>query len=272
MRSSQPLYDALAPGYEAHFEVPHRRAYDQLAWERVSTMLPASGPIVDAGCGVGRWARRLLGLGYEVIGVEQAPGMLAELRRRQLGAGFTLVSGSLETVDLAAGAAGMVVAMGSVQYAADPERAIARFAGWVRPGGVVAVLADSLVGLVLELLRAGRQEEALDRLASRRGVWAESGHEADLHLLDRARLETAFRDAGLEQVSVEGLLVSAAPLGRAGLTDRLLADWEGHLELERRLLAHPVLADVSKQLLAAGRRPGAGSGAARPRPAPPARR
>jgi len=63
MRSSQALYSALAPSYAEHFEVPHRRAYDTLAWERVQQILPQRGPIVDAGCGVGRWVGRLLGLG-----------------------------------------------------------------------------------------------------------------------------------------------------------------------------------------------------------------
>ena len=33
VRPSAPLYDALAADYDAHFAVPHRRAYDELAWE-----------------------------------------------------------------------------------------------------------------------------------------------------------------------------------------------------------------------------------------------
>ncbi|MEU8614719.1 hypothetical protein AB0C29_42705, partial [Actinoplanes sp. NPDC048791] len=60
MRPSRPLYDALADGYEEHFAVPHRRAYDDLAWEQTAALLPQPpARIVDAGCGVGRWARRL---------------------------------------------------------------------------------------------------------------------------------------------------------------------------------------------------------------------
>lgn len=271
LRPSQPLYDALAADYEAHFAVPHRRAYDDLAWERVTTLLPEQGPIVDAGCGVGRWARRLLGLGYQVIGVEQAPGMIAELRRRPPGPGFTVVEGSMAEVILPA-TAGLVLAMGSLQYTDDPEQTVRHLAGWLRPGGVLAVLVDSLVGLVLELLRDGRDDEALERLTSRQGVWAQAGQEADLHLLDRARLKAAFLAAGLREVSAEGLLVTAVPLGRAGLTARLREDAGAHLALERRLRAEPLLADVGKQLLVTGRRPPADNGAARPlpdRPAPP---
>jgi SAM-dependent methyltransferase len=254
LRPSAPLYDLLAPEYDEHFAVPHRRAYDDLAWERIVALLPADGVVVDAGCGIGRWARRLTALGHAVTGIEQSPGMLAELRRRPPGPGFTLVEGSMDEVDLPPDA-GMVLAMGSLQYTRSPEDTIGRLAGWLRPGGVLAVLVDSLVALVLELLREGREEEALRRLATRRGVWRLDGREADLHLLDRARLEAAFAAAGLADIRVEGLLGTASALGRDGLTARLAGDREGLLELERRLGDEPVMADVGKQLLATGRRP-----------------
>lgn len=255
LRPSQPLYDALAPAYEEHFTAPHRAAYDELAWERVASLLPAPpATVVDAGCGVGRWARRLLALGYRVTGIEQSPGMISELSRRPPGAGFTLVRGSMDAVSLPADAA-LVLAMGSLQYTADPAATVAHLAGWLRPGGVLAVLADSLVGLVLELLRDGRTEEALDRLARRRGVWRHNGHEADLHLLDRAALAAAFRAAGLVDVQASGLLVTAAVHDRPTLTRLLTADRDAHLALERRLAADPVLADAGKQLLVTGERP-----------------
>lgn len=255
MRSSQELYSALAPTYTEHFEAPHRRAYDTLAWERVRQLLPEQGPIVDAGCGVGRWVGRLTELGYQVIGIEQAPGMIAELRRAGHGPGFTLIEGSMETAQLPEAEAGLVLALGSLQYAADPEATVRRFARWVRPGGQVAVLVDSLVALVVELLREGRPAEAAQRLRTRVGCWTVDGHEAEMHLMDRARLTAAFQAAGLHEVEVTGLLAAAVPLGRERLAEELARDWDGQLALERELSAHPVLADIGKQLMAVGRRP-----------------
>jgi len=254
LRSSRSLYDAIAPEYEQHFTVRHRRAYDDLAWERVTALLPPPpGRIVDAGCGVGRWARRFLSLGYEVTGVEQSPGMITALG--DPGPAFTLVAASMTDADLPPEAA-MVVAMGSLQYTPDPEATIARLAGWLRPGGVLAILADSLAGLVLELLRDGRTDEALDRLTTRRGVYRQHGHAADLHLLDRARTEAAFAAAGLTELRSHGLLVSAATLGREVLSRRLTADRDAQMAVERRLADDPLLADTGKQLLVTGRRPG----------------
>ncbi len=254
MLSSQELYSALAPGYAEHFEAPHRLAYDTLAWERVRALLPARGPVVDAGCGVGRWVGRLTSLGYDVIGIEQAPGMIAELRRAALGPRFTLVESPMETAQLPDGSAGMVIAMGSLQYAPDPAAVIGRFARWVRPGGTVAVLVDSLVGLVIELLAAGKDGEAVQRLRTPVGTWTQGPHRAQMHLLDAGRLRAALTAAGLAEVEVSGLLTTAAPLGRAALAQRLAEDFDGQLDTERELARHPVLADIGKQLLGTGRR------------------
>lgn len=255
MRSSIPLFDALAADYEAHFDVPHRRAYDQLAWELVQPLLPPPGDlIVDAGCGVGRWASRLVKLGYEVVGIDHAPTMAASARVRML-PGFRVIEQSIEQVELAPGEAGAVLALGSLQYTRDPAAAVERLAAWVRPGGAVCVLVDSLGALAVELLRSGREEEAQRRLETRIGVWTQGEQTAEHHLLDRAALEAAFRGAGLVDVACHGLLVGASIFGRDRLTDRLRADWDGQLSLERRLAQQSVLADFGKQLLAHARRP-----------------
>ena len=151
--------------------------------------------------------------------------------------------------------AAAVVAMGSLQYTPEPVAMVAEMATWLRPGGVLAVLVDSRVGLALELIGADRGDEALLRLATARGVWRAEGQEADLHLLDAATLTAALAEAGLVEVRAAGLLVSAGPLGRSELIRRAEADYETMLALERRLADFPELADAGKQLLVTGRRP-----------------
>src|SRR5260370_29107297 len=195
MQSSQRLYTALAPRYREHFESRHRRPYDALAWDQVRHFPPDRGPIVDVGCGVGRWVEPLLALGYEVIGIEPAPGMIAELRRADHGHAFRLIGEPMESVQLPEGSAGMVLALGSLQYSADPEAMVRRFASWVRPGGPVMVLVDSLVALVIELLRDEKYEEAMQRLRTRIGVWVVEDQSAEMHLMDRERLRRAFYGA-----------------------------------------------------------------------------
>ncbi len=256
MRTSIPLYDALAATYDDHFSAPHRRAYDDLCWEHVERLLPsASGLIVDAGCGVGRWASRLVSMGHRVIGIEQAPEMIKRARARGLGPRFVVLEGSMEEVEPCQGEADLVLAMGSLQYTLEPGAALARFASWLRPGGRAVVLVDSLLALVLELWAAGRDDEAELRLRSRRGVWKQEGLSADLHLLDAGRLRCLLLEAGLAEVEVAGVLVGATAHGREGLRRRLESNYDGQLALERIGMAESLLADSGKQLLGTGRRP-----------------
>jgi len=256
--ASAALYDALAPTYDQHFAVAHRNAYDDLAWELVQPLLPdPPGRIVDVGCGVGRWARRLVDMGHAVVGIEPAPAMAAVARERLTSACFELVEQLMEDACLAPRQADLVLAMGSLQYSEEPEQVLRRLAQWVRPGGAVAVLVDSLVALVLELLAAGKVDEALARLETRQGTWIQHGLRADCHLFDSARLRRAFEGAGLVDVEVRGLLVSWSGFGREGMLDRLDRDRARQMALERRLMGDRAVADLAKQLYASGRVPAA---------------
>jgi SAM-dependent methyltransferase len=258
LRSSAALYDSLAPSYDDHYTVPHRRAYDDLAWGFCTAALPPPpAVVVDLGCGVGRWAERLLSRGYAVVGIEPSPGMAEHAAARLSGwddSGFTLLRAPVEEIDLAPGSVDAVLAIGSLQYTDDPAATLRRAAHWLRPGGTLCVLVDSLQALVLELLAAGRHAEALERLTSRRGTWRVNGAEADLHLFDQAALRSAVVNAGLDVVQVAGLLVGASAHGRAGLNQRLVADFDGALAAERALAGVPAVADLGKQLLMVGRR------------------
>jgi hypothetical protein len=88
-----------------------------------------------------------------------------------------------------------------------------RLGQWTRPGGWFVVVVDSLIALVLELLAAGKEDEALLRLETRRGTWVQGDRQADYHLFDRDRLQRAFEDAGLVDIGVRGLLVGWSALG-----------------------------------------------------------
>ena len=258
MRSSVPLYDRLAPSYDEHFAAPHRSLYDRLAWDLVMDRLPApvdAMPVVDAGCGVGRWAETLVEVGHRVVGIEQAPEMAAGARARNLGPGFRLVEDSMESADLPAGEALGVLAMVSLQYTADPVAQLSRFATWTIPGGLVAVLVDGRAALAVELGRDGKVDEAEERVRTRRGIWQMDGCAADLHLFDARGLRDAMATAGLVGVVVHGLLCGWTIKGRERFFADLADDpvtWEAR---EAEWARDAGLADLGKQLLAIGRVP-----------------
>jgi ubiquinone/menaquinone biosynthesis C-methylase UbiE len=254
--SSIPFYDALATRYDALFDAPHRRAYDDLAWEVTRSLLPERpGVVIDAGCGTGRWIERIVELSHRVIGIEPAPAMAAVARARANGCGrFTVIESRMEDVDLPDASADAVLALGSLQYTRDPDTMLVRLARWARPGGRVVVLVDSLIALIAELVAAGKHDEALQRLETRVARWVLGDRDVQYHLLDRDRLQRMAERAPLTDVRIQGLLVGATILGRVGLCEALSRDAGAQIALERRLADVTGLADAGKQLLLVGRR------------------
>ena len=253
-RESDTLFDGLAAHYDEHFAVPHRRAYDLLAWELTVEQLPAVGArVLDVGCGTGRWAGELVDRGYQLTGIEPAPAMAARAADRV--PAMRLLATSVETADLTAGSFDLALAMGSLQYCDDPTAAFTRIHDWLAPGGVFCVLVDSRLALGLELLRADRAEEAQRRLDTAQGCWVVGSTSASMHLFDRSSLQNALHEAGFDSIAVHGLLIGASIWGRAELSRRLDSSWTEQLRLERELARRAELTDLGKQLFAVARRP-----------------
>ena len=212
------------------------------------------------GCGTARWSADLLAAGYRVTGLEPASRMAERASERLHGdPDFALVTKRVEDAMLPDGFADAVLAMGSLQYTADPAASVARIARWLKPGGVACVLVDSKTALVLELLRAGRSAEAAQRERTGVGVWTEAGHAADLHLLTAADVRRYCIDAGLQLLGTHGLLVGASVVGRAELKVRLDEDFDRQLDEEREWAGRPEFADFGKQILVVARAPSNGS-------------
>ena len=181
--------------------------------------------------------------------------MIEILRARKLGAAFTLIESSMEGAKVPRASADLVLALGSVQYATDPAAMIRRFASWTRPGGTVCVYVDSLVSLVLELLRHDKQSEAMERLQTRRGRFRQGDRTASLYLYDRQTLDAHFVAAGLVDVRCHGLAVSASAVDRAGCGEAMADDEDSAMALERLLSADPAMADAGLHILAIGHKP-----------------
>jgi len=249
------LFNSLADKYEEHFSVPHRKMYDDIAWEYVCTLLPAKPSlIVDSGCGIGRWASRFIKMGHRVIGIEQAPKMIEKVKSRNLGKSFSLIEGSMEKVQIEAGTADLVFAMGSLQYTEDPGEMIKRFSQWTRVDGYVCILVDSQVGLAIELLVAGKFEESLKGLDKQMGKWTQQGLSADLHHLDSKTLTAYFEKADLTEIQTRGLLVSFNAFGKERFFSELNERYDGIYDLERKLFKKAALADSGKHILVSGQK------------------
>lgn len=99
--------------------------------------LPAdAGPVLDLGCGAGRWTRTLVeqvGLA-RVIGLDLSVTMI-ELIRQAL-PGLCVVRGTALELPFAAGSLGAVNCSNALQLLPDPRAVLAEVGRCLRPGGV----------------------------------------------------------------------------------------------------------------------------------------
>ncbi len=257
MRSSIPLYDA--PGRRLRRALrrcrtagPTTSCRGTMVIEHLGPPVPGR-PVVDAGCGVGRWAAAAGRTAVTRSSASSSPrACWPAARARGLGDGFTLRRG----LDGGRGRPpGLRAAGGPGDGLAAVHRGPGRDARrgsrtWTAPGASVAVLVDSLGRLVAGArpcrpTRRGRGTRVdTARASGRRGP---GGRPPPVRRATRWRRR--MESAGLVDVEVRGLLC-----GLDGVRPRRLPRGPGRapaaaLEREAAVVHGPGLADLGKQLL-----------------------
>ena len=130
-------YAAWAPVYD---EMPNAliRAEQPLVDQALAEV--RAGRALDAACGIGRHAARLVASGHRTVGVDRSAAMLAIARRKVPQADFRV--GDLTRLPLEDGSVDVAVCALALTHLPDPEPAIAELARVVRPDGTI-VLADA---------------------------------------------------------------------------------------------------------------------------------
>jgi ubiquinone/menaquinone biosynthesis C-methylase UbiE len=140
---------------------------------RVCTMLGGrSGRVLDVGCGPGLMTDALLERDWEVWGLDCLEPSLACAKASADAAGWAgrvhYVAGDAETLPFPPGAFDAVIAMGVLEYLADPPAFVGETARVLRPGGLLVIAVPSRIapyhlaqcvldGVVAPLYRAARR-------------------------------------------------------------------------------------------------------------------
>src|SRR5215469_10065415 len=133
-----------APGFDAGFGHSIRTAAERAAWDRILDLaLEGRGPLeaLDAGCGTGFLSFELAARGHRVTGVDFAPAMLAEARRkaaeRTVSVGFE--EGDAEHLPFPPASFDLAISRHVLWTLPHPEAAIDEWIRVLRPGGRLVV-------------------------------------------------------------------------------------------------------------------------------------
>jgi len=223
-----------------------------VAWRRlVAAMLgdPAHAGVprlrvLDVGTGTGVLAMLAAGLGHEVVGLDLSEGMLAQARRKAIGAGLDVSfrKGDAEALPDDLGSFDAVVSRQLLWTLPDPVRALVGWRAVVRPGGLIA-LVDMVhrprawpLGTATRIIRSWQRRRTHEAPHAAGHAYPDAAYDR-LPLgrqVDTAAVERCLRAAGLERVRIRSLAeVDRVERRHLGRLDRLADDWRRYLATAR---------------------------------------
>jgi SAM-dependent methyltransferase len=127
-------WDRRAPGFDTDFGHSIRTAGERAAWDRIlDLVVPARGKLdaLDVGCGTGFLTFELAARGHRVTGIDFAPAMIAEARRKaaERSVAVRLEEGDAEQLQFAAARFDLVISRHLLWTLPHPEAAIDE---WIR--------------------------------------------------------------------------------------------------------------------------------------------
>jgi ubiquinone/menaquinone biosynthesis C-methylase UbiE len=142
-------WDRRASHFDEDFGHSIRTAAERAAWDRIlDLVLTGRGQLdaLDAGCGTGFLSFELAARGHRVTGVDFAPAMVAEARRKAaaLGVPIRLEEADAEQLPFAPGSFDLVISRHVLWTLPHPEAAIEEWIRVLRPGGRLVVVDSQL--------------------------------------------------------------------------------------------------------------------------------
>lgn len=148
-------WNRRAPGFDADFGHSIATPAERDAWDRIlDLILEGRGPLdaLDIGCGTGFLSLELAERSHRVTGVDFAPAMLAEARRKAAERGFAIRfdEADAEQLPFVAGSFDLAVCRHLLWTLPHPEAALDEWIRVLRPGGRLAVIDSQFDASVLQ--------------------------------------------------------------------------------------------------------------------------
>jgi SAM-dependent methyltransferase len=240
-KAPNPVADVDAyKAYLSRYYDSHRKSYDSsytgagryrsnyfrlnIVMDLLTRMAPRPARVVEPGCGNGRVVAALQLAGFECVGFDNSPGMLAEARQLLTEQGLdqaSVIAGDIYDIPLTAASWDAIVCIGVIQNLPNHAAIFQQFRRLLKPGGrlIVSVSNDlfSLMSLNMHTVRfhealyrdIGVPEPVRNEVLQRLAGWLDVEH---VPTIDRAMADAEIAKEGQSIPSYNALNV--APLFR----------------------------------------------------------
>jgi len=268
--ASRKFHDRVASRYDSIYDDDFWEFHDRLTWNHLKPHLPKAltAPVLDLGCGTGKWGLKLLKAGYPTTFSDLANNMLGEVRDKlalwaaQPDLAAKAARGTVQqadAVDLACFPSEhfeLVTAMGDVvSICSDPARCLAEIRRVLKPGGVAVFTVDNYLAALDHFADSGSLEDLAIFIKTGKTHWLTKSKDEQftVRMFKPREIEALVESRGMEVLSQIGKTVIPARKNRRffekeGAIDTLV-------DLEMRLWKDPTSAARASHLQLAVRRP-----------------
>ena len=222
-------HDRVARRYDAIYDDDYWRFHDALTWDYIKPHLPRdqSSPVMDAGCGTGKWAIRLLESGYRVTCVDIAGAMVEAARRKieQIQKADRSEFAQADICDLSALPEkhfGLILAMGDpVGCASSPPLALKQLRKRLTDDGILIFTIDNRWAALDYYTQRGNADELSRFVADGKTHWLtrDRDEQFEIHTYSPDQITRLLERAGFEVVEIIGKTVLDVRGGRGRLDD-----------------------------------------------------
>ena len=267
--ASQRYHDRVARQYDEMYDDAFWEFHDRVTWNHLKQFLPKTmAPVLDLGCGTGKWGLKLLKMGYPTTFVDHSELMLVEVREKlatwaaqpdlaaKVAKATVLQADAIDLAALPREHFGLVVAMGDVvSICSDPAKCIGQVAAALQPGGVFVFTVDNALAAIDHFVETGNVAALAGFVKTGQTHWLTSSKEEqfEVRMFRPAEIDHLTVSRGFEILSRIGKTVIPARRNKKffeqdGNVERLV-------ELEALLAKEPTaLARASHLQIAARKR------------------
>ncbi len=243
----QRYHDRVARRYDDIYDDAYWLWHDTLTWDHLKAHLPTNPalPVLDLGCGTGKWGLKLAKSGFSVTCVDISGAMIERARRKFGESGFddrcSFVQADIcDLSSLPKGEFSLAVAFGEpICCASSPQKALKQIRKRLTEDGILVATFDNRWAALDYYLERGQLKEMNAFIGSGQTHWLtkDADEQFELHTYAPSQVVKLLERCGFEVIDLVGKTVLPMRRYRSYLEDAVQR--RAWLKIEKRLWRDP---------------------------------